>query len=245
MDLAEQLRTIGLNKAEIKVYLYLLEYGLSSPAQVAKGVKSIKTNTYNVLNALRDKDLIERRVHGKRFLYAANDPQALVTRLEQEKQAAEKVLPDLRALYKVQKNKPVTRYYYGIEGIKEIFARFDGAKSVLFILSTEKLFAADPIFFEKLRAEVVRQNIFIRDIITRDAGEKFAPAAKEAMKGYYDYRFLDKQYADLPTGIRIWNDNVALVTLEDPLFGIVLTDPHLAETFRVMFETMWEKSSEV
>jgi len=239
MDLDQELKNIGLNGSEINVYLYLLEQGLSSPAQIAKGVKSIRTNTYNVLQSLRDKGLIEREARGKRFFYVANDPTSLLVGLERRKQAVEKLLPDLRALYKKERNKPTTKYYYGIREIKDIFSQIENADEILFIISTEKLFAADPHFFKKFRQEVVAQGIFVRDILTRGAGATVAKETKEVMRGYYDYRFLPKKHRDLPTGIRIWNDTVALVTLEEPMFGMVLKDAFMSQTFRVIFETLW------
>ena len=240
MDLTQELKNIGLNKSEIAVYLYLLEHGVSSPAEIANGVQSIRTNTYNVLQELRDKSLIARHTRGKRFVYAANDPAVLLERIEREKKAAEQLLPDLRALYKKEKNKPSTKYYYGLEQIKEIFSQTDDAKEILFIISTEKLFAADQEFFKKLRQELMQRNIFVRDILTQDAGAHVAKDTKEVMRGYYDYRFLPKKYHDLPTSIRIWGDHIALVTLEEPLFGMVLTDQFMAQTFRIIFETLWQ-----
>lgn len=240
MDFAQELKNIGLNKSEISVYLYLLEHGVSSPAQIAKGVQAIRTNTYNVLQALRDKGLIVRQGHGKRFVYGANDPAALLERVEREKTVVERLLPDLRALYKKEKNKPSTKYYYGLEQIKEIFSQTDDAAEILFIISTEKLFAADPEFFKKLRQEFMKKNVFVRDILTRSAGVNIAKDTKEVMRGYYDYRFLPKKHLDLPTSIRIWKDHVALITLEEPFFGMVLTDQFMAQTFRVIFETLWQ-----
>ncbi|MBI3420925.1 MAG: hypothetical protein HY006_02575 [Candidatus Sungbacteria bacterium] len=85
----------------------------------------------------------------------------------------------------------------------------------------------------------MKKNIFVRDILTQGAGAHIAKDTKEAMCGYYDYRFLPKKYPDLPTSIRIWNNHIAFITLEEPLFGMVLTDPFMAQTFRVVFETLW------
>lgn len=39
---------------------------------------------------------------------------------------------------------------------------------------------------------------------------------------------------------RIGNDDLALITLEEPLFGMVLTDPFMAQTFHIIFETLWQ-----
>jgi len=61
MKLEEGLKNIGLKGSEIKVYLYLLENGVSTPPQIAKGTRIARTNTYHILRGLSEKGLIERQ----------------------------------------------------------------------------------------------------------------------------------------------------------------------------------------
>ena len=139
--IAKELKKAGLSKVEIGVYLYLLEQGLSTPPQIAKGTGILRANLYNTLLGLENKRLIAKQPKGSRFLYYATDPVSVIREIESRKQAVESVLPDLQALYKKEKNKPTIKFYYGMEQAKQVFGDISGEKKILFILATAKLFA--------------------------------------------------------------------------------------------------------
>ena len=67
MNLEEELKKAGLRKPEIVLYLYLLEKGISSAPELARGTGLLRANIYNVLQSLREKRLLERSMKGKRF----------------------------------------------------------------------------------------------------------------------------------------------------------------------------------
>src|SRR3989344_573125 len=240
MEIKDELKKVGLTGQEIAVYLYLLEQGVSSPPQIAKGTGILRPNTYGTIRELEKKGLIEHQEKGKRLLYIARYPLAILQNLEARRDAISRILPDLRSLFKATKNKPTVRFYYGLEEMKNIFDRIDGAKELLFIISSDKMFEAYPTFFERFRRSITSHQIFVRDILRQRSSVTIARKTKEVMKGYYDFRLFPKRYEDMPTTIRIWNDNVAFVILDEPELGVVLTSKALGATFQVMFETMWE-----
>lgn len=239
MELEKQLKKSGLSKPEIGVYLYLLEQGISSPPQIARGTRMKRANVYNVVQSLKEKGLVEKQPKGKRYLFGAKDPSSIVRVLEEKKEAITAILPDLRALYKADKNKPTIRFYHGMEQVRDLFGQIEGAQEIFFILSTNVLFETYPTFFKKFRTQAAKQGVFLKDILTKESGITISQKTREAMRGYYDFRLFPQNPEDMPTSIRIWNDHVALVTFDEPVFGTVLTSKSLAKTFRVMFETMW------
>lgn len=84
MNIQEQLKEIGLFESEIKVYLYLLENGLSTPPQIAKGTKIARPNCYQVLRSLKERGLIGEQKKGSRKVYIASDPVTLVESMERK-----------------------------------------------------------------------------------------------------------------------------------------------------------------
>jgi hypothetical protein len=46
--------------------------------------------------------------------------------------------------------------------------------------------------------------------------------------------FLPGKYGENLTDILIWEDNIALIALEEPIFGTVITSSSLADTFRTL-----------
>lgn len=241
MEIQKQLEELGLRESEIRVYLYLLKQGVSTPPQVAKGTGIARPNCYKVLQSLKEKGLIEEQKKDKRKAYLASDPIALVQTLERRKEAMDKMLPDLRALYTTQKNKPEIRFYDGFEQVKQIYLQTLSAKEILGVASTEKLFDLSPKFFDKYRKEVKKRGIDFRDIVTYKSGEKSGPKAKKELRGFYELKLLPKRYEDIPTDILIWDDNVALIVIDKPVFGTVLTNKHMAQTFRILFDLSWQK----
>lgn len=243
MDFSKELAKLGLSKPEIIIYLYLLEQGLSTPPEIIRSTKILRANAYLVLKSLSEKGLIDTQPKGKRKLYYAKSPDTLMQTLENRKNTLADMLPDLRALYKSQKNKPSIKFLYGLEEIKDLFTSTWGKEKVQYILSTNVLFETYPEAFDKYRKELKRKNIFVQDILTQKSAVSISEKTKEAMGIYYDYRLFEQKYEDMPTSIRIWDENIALVSFDEPAFGTVIQNEALAATFRVIFETLWKTSS--
>jgi predicted transcriptional regulator len=240
MNINDQLKELNLTRSEIKVYLYLLENGLSSPPQVAHGTAIARTNCYNILAKLQNEGLIKEQEKSKRKAYIADDPQALLRSIQKKQEAIERLLPDLRALYTIQKNKPKIRFYDGFEQVKEIYWQATNTDKLLALGSTKHLMDRDPVFFRKFEQALKVNNIFLQDLITQPSEKVGIDETKNILRGMYDFKLLPEKYSDFPTDIMIWSDNIALITLADPVFGTVITNQLLAQTFRFIFEMIRE-----
>jgi sugar-specific transcriptional regulator TrmB len=240
MQLQKQLKSIGLNNSEIEIYLYLLSNGISTPPQIAKGTRIARTNCYNILQELKNKDLITEQLYRKRKSYLANNPTSLIKDLDKKREIINNLLPDLAALFKTQKNKPIIKFYDGLEGIKEVFMQNLEADEILGIASTKQLFALDTKFFDYHRDEMKKKNIIFRDIITYASSEESMHISKGTMGALITHKILPKKYNDLPVDILVWQDKVALMITSDPIFGTVIQNEFMAKTFRMMFDVMWD-----
>jgi len=240
MDIEHQLKELNLTGSESKIYLYLLEQGLSTPPQIAHGTGIARTNCYNILSSLKDNGLIEEQEKGKRKAYIASDPEALLRSLQTKKEAVERLLPDLRALYTVQKNKPKIRFFDGFEQVKEIYWQATNTDKLLALGSTKHLTDNDPKFFLAWEKKMKDNGVVLQDLITNPSKSVGMNETQAILKGLYDFRLLPEKYSDFPTDILVWNDNIALITLKEPIFGTVITSALLAQTFRFIFEMVWE-----
>lgn len=235
MDFTKELQQFGLSKNEVVVYTYLLEQGISTPPQIAKGTAITRTNCYHLLQSLKEKGLIESHIQGKRKTYVASDPDSLLRAHDKKREALIHVVPDLRGLYTRQKNKPKVRFFDGYKQIQQIYLQSLEADQIHAIGSTKHLSKLGEGFFKKYMLEVKKKGIIFNDILTHashDEGEEI----KNALKGLYDQSYLPSEYNDFPTDILIWNNHIALITLSEPIFGTILTNPQLAQTFRMMFD---------
>lgn len=242
MDIREQLKSSGLRESEVKVYLHLLSHGFSTPPQIAKGTQIARPNCYKILEALKERRLVSEQLKGKRKAYAANDPSAIVHAMQMRAEAMTQLLPDLRALYAAQKNKPSIRFFEGADQVKEIFYEMLEAKEVMGVASTKKLYAAlTPEFFKTYIKQMREKNIVLRDILTKDSVLTSAPTPIEILKGLYEYRILSETLDALPVDILIWDHKIAFLSIETPIFGTLIENAAIAKMMKILFELSWEK----
>lgn len=239
--LEADLKQFGLNKSEAKIYLYLLGSGLSTPPQIAKGTGIARTNCYNILSSLREQGLIEAQANNKRKAYLARDPESIVSGLERRRKAAERLVPELRALYSSEKNKPKIRYFDGWEEVKEIFRETLSADVILALGSTEKVDSVDEKFLAWYTQALDERKIIFRDILTAASEERTAKQISAIRGALHTIKFLPAKAGDLPTDLFVWNDNIGILTLEEPIFGAIITSVPLSQTLRIILELLYEK----
>jgi hypothetical protein len=177
---------------------------------------------------------------GARKAYLARDPEALFLSLVEKKETVQRILPDLRALYTTQKNKPKIRYYDGLEEVKNIYLESLSAKKIYGLGSTKLFSDLAPEFFNRYLKQLKDRDIVFYDILTASSRAKGAPEVKSILKAFYEAKFLPSEYGDQPTDILIWDDNIALITLEEPIFGTAITSPLISKTFTIIFDVMWK-----
>ena len=237
-----QLQQLGLTQQEALVYLFLLENGQSTVKQLSKTLNISATNCYHLLDSLVAQKLITEVTGVKIKTYVARDPESLIQRTTDLQTIAQQLAPDLRALYTIQKNKPTVRFFDGQDGIQEIYLQTLHAqtKKIIAVGSTNQRNKSMQRFFDRYRKQVHDREIVVYDILTPNSAA-VANATKQVMRGYYDAKLLPKNVADIPTDILIWDDSVALITLQEPYFGTIITQPLIAQTMSAVLETLWAK----
>ncbi len=240
MDIADDLKQLDLTKSEIAIYLSLLESGLSTPPQIAKSTEIARTNCYNILNSLVGKGLVEEHIEGSRKSYLARDPQALMATIERKREVLGRILPDLRALHITQKNKPKIRFYDGWESVKEIYQQAAQSKEAWAIGSTKRLVDLDAKFFAEFEQTLKDREAVLHDILTPSSRGVAEGTTRPILKGLYDYAYFPSNIEDTLTDILVWDDNVALMALEAPIFGTIITNLLIAQSFRVIGKTLMQ-----
>ena len=89
---------------------------------------------------------------------------------------------------------------------------------------------------------IKQKGIFFQEILSNQSQVE-AEEAKKNMSPYYEYKILSEKYSDFPTDILVWDDSLALITLSEPVFGVMLINKALADTHRLQFEIMWNSLS--
>src|SRR3989338_906394 len=115
------LEDLGLTRAEIKVYVHLLELGTSTAGPILEKTCLQNSVVHRALNSLIEKSLINYILEGKRKLYQATNPENFYTYIDEKKRKFSEILPELKSKENSLKDKEIATIYKGIRGIQEVY----------------------------------------------------------------------------------------------------------------------------
>src|SRR3989344_5880538 len=121
----ETLEKLGLTKNESKVYLALLDLGLTSSKNIINKTNLHRQIVYDSLNLLIEKGLVSYIIQANRKYFKVNDPKNFLEyfnkkqeEIEREKEEFKKILPKLEI--KQVKEEQGATVYEGNKGIKSL-----------------------------------------------------------------------------------------------------------------------------
>lgn len=242
------LKSIGLTEGEIKVYLALLELGVSSIGAIIKKSFVSGSKTYEVLDRLAEKGLVGSITKNGVKYFEASSPERILDYLEEKKKNIEieksniqKVIPELILKQKSYQFSEV-KVFTGFEGAKTVYE--DAIKSLKkgeIILGwglTDQPESWESYFNEREKTRS-KKGIIHKTIIN----EKYKSVINLRKKlPNTKIRFFPKEL-EMPTSIELWKNKVAIfiVTNQNPL-TILIESEAAAESFRKYFYVMWEKA---
>lgn len=244
------LEQIGLSEEEAKVYSTLVTNGTLQARKIAYDSKVNRSLVYKILKKLSSYGLIEENTdQGKISRFTALHPSKLhdlVKKKEEELKLADhafhEAVSTLGAQFNLMCGKPTVRFYEGVEGIKILY------KDILHIGKDIKLIRSP---YDKRTPEldtVVKKQI--QSQIERNIKAKIiAP-----MEVLYDETLKKRDGAELVTRCRvpkeemdikaqviIYGEKVAFTSFADCMITTIVEDKTIAETFSILFESLWKK----
>lgn len=115
------LRSLGLDKDEIRLYGTLFTDGGMSVVDIARKLSLHRPRVYALLEQLRVRGLIDVHLRGKRQEYIAVSPERLKDIVMRIAEDTEQVLPELDRHYRGGKEKPSIATYEGAAGVTAVF----------------------------------------------------------------------------------------------------------------------------
>jgi HTH-type transcriptional regulator, sugar sensing transcriptional regulator len=120
----EKLQILGMNEKETKVYLYLVEYGISGASEIAKHLGFPKSTVNFLADTLWNNGYLSKSVRANTHYYEA-DISLLESQIEQDMSEKEKfiheVIPMLRLMNQNVKTKPKILFFDGEENCKKAY----------------------------------------------------------------------------------------------------------------------------
>jgi sugar-specific transcriptional regulator TrmB len=244
MGIEDELNRLGLDSKEARFYLAALELGQAPVRVIADKAGISRTNAYDVLDRLHRKGVVTHLERGttkkkKRYDVVAEDPGRLLTLLEEQRKAADAVLPDLRSIFSRSTVRPRIRLYEGPDGIRTVLYDTLNCRSKVLcgILSMRDLLdvpgraETDRYIGERIKAGIFLQVVRSRE---KDTGDIWQTSAAELREVRYT-----------PPGLVftmttwIYDEKVAIVSSRRENFGMTIESEEFARMQQNLFNVLW------
>jgi len=248
-DLKENLIKLGLTKAEIEVYFYLLSHGSQSIQEITKETKLPRSTINLTIEKFLADNIVRFYMVGKRKNYVIEDPENLInliTKQEREMQlkkaAFQQLLPKLDTIHFLKSQGDIkVEFLEGEEGFKKQYLKTlelkKGQEILRFGVSSEK-FTILPEFLREYRDEKNKKGIRTRLLLPE--GELAKMVQGDDKNDLRETRFLDKKTYDPKGMITIWDNKLSFTAWDKKLKTIIIDSEPMAEIMRSIFETCWK-----
>ena len=234
----ERLTQAGLSGNEAKIYLELLKRGSINASELAKKAGLDRTITYQVLNNLIEKGLVNYIFKEHKKYFSATKPANLLRPIKEQEDFVRNIIPDLEKIEKLKEVKQYVEVYEGKSGLKVLFEEILTAKELCFFGATGKSYDVLRWGMERIEKEFVKKGIKGRGIASRRIKGLRWSKLKNMKLRYVEggesrstsFGILDKE-------------KIGIICLEQekPLI-IMIRNEFIAETLQNYFEFMWKNS---
>jgi HTH-type transcriptional regulator, sugar sensing transcriptional regulator len=247
--LHKQLVNFGLSEKEAKIYLALLELEMATVFEVSKQSGINRSSAYVVLEGLKKKGFVGISDDKKIRNYIAASPETLLhsaraaaKKQEETKIGIESILPDLKALHKGTKHRPIVKVFEGEDGAKEVYLSLfsTNAKEIRTYANPINIFKRIPDFSHSFDIERGKRGI-----------KMFAinPGTEEIIAFYKHIQpslpaevvLIPEDKFKFSSDMGIYGDKITFVSPKYN-FGIVIENKEIAEMLKNNFDLAWEEA---
>lgn len=239
LDLKKELSNLGFSDNEALVYLALLELGSGSNTQISRKAGLNRITTFEVLKRLSQKGIVSGfKMKGVMYFGALN-PQILIKQQRESLGLLEKGLNEI-VQSKADFKKPKISNYSTKEGLKQIYEESLLSRSEILTFTNSKeikeYFGSE--YVDNYVSQRVKKGISVRGFaISGEVGEQDRLEGEEFLR---KVRLIPENHK-INNEIMIFDDKVALLSTKDEI-GIVIKNQSISESFRNIWEMLWEKS---
>ncbi len=247
MNLMEQLERLDLKGRQAKVYLALLQLGSASAIEIAKYTKLKHPTVYDVLDLLREKQLVCETVSGRRRLFSPEDPARLAEIENRRKEALDAVLPDLYALYCGGEKRPRVHYYEGAEGgeaLRSALLNVKAKEYFYFGAVREMLKLSTPECEAEYVRQRIRRGIWSWSIRNRAREMPEEEYMRPGEKNLRHVRYFPRAISDNISGLYLFDRTVAIASGLKENYTVFLESEELFILMKSLWQCMWEISEE-
>jgi len=238
--LSQLLQNIGFTEKEALVYLALMELGSGTVTDIAQRAKLKRSIIYIILEGLIKRGYVSEIPDTKINHYVAAEPTKILSDLKNKAANFKNLLPSLLAIYNKTTWKPKINYFEGKEGVQKIYRYIEHVKKADFITATGRIAEYMPEeveswITEKLSKTVplVGRHLLSNTKIDRDFAKRLKGTSQQI-------KFLPRGLT-LEMDVSIYENKVALTSLGEHLFIVVIESKELYNSMKTVFDLLWQQ----
>lgn len=236
-DLAKLIESIGFSEKEAQIYLTLLESGKAGVSTVSKKSGIKRPTTYVILEELAQKGYATLSPGKKILSYQAVDPSVILIQKRTDLKNFAEMVPFLQTIGNKGGAAPKIHYIADKEGILNMYESLNFAKESFCISSYAQIDAQFPGIvdfwikgYEKKSYKTTVKHMIPDSPNDLAFGKRFKTAGQ-------DVRVFPRAF---DTDIVITENKVALSSLSDTPFLVLIESEKLARSLRPIFDLVWD-----
>lgn len=237
------LKHTRLNDKQASVYLALLQLGKGTVSEIATIANLKRPITYIILAELHGMGYArELPEAGKIMTYAAADPAAIFTEMEQNVRNFREMLPYLRAMQR-SAGKPYVTYYSGHDGAASAFSQIRKPKEARYALSGHEAMKVIPDEVERWKKMYQSGKAAKggRHLLT-DTPEDYAYGDVLKQAGQVVRYLLPGQGFGIDLALA--DNKVFLTSFDEVIHVTVIESEVVYSSLCILFDLAWENSRE-
>ncbi len=243
MEIKKLLSEVGLTERESKVYLALLETGLTTTGPLVKKSGVPNSKIYEILESLQNKGLVSWIIKSKTKYFQASDPKKILTIFREKEKEIENLLPVLEARQKKVEEKQFVELY---EGSKAIFAFLNnlmadakkGENYFSFSLGKEHEDKKVEIFYKNFGTKREKKGLVVKILANKETKKIFRKVYSDRI--WFLKKIVRFTGFNFPQGIVIFRDHTVMMNWTENPIAIHIHSKKTAKQYERFFKDLWK-----
>lgn len=238
----------GFSTKEARVYLAILEYGESTASMISKKAKVERSTVYDVVSDLKNKGLVF--VQDKKSVrhFSALSPEILIERFRDNLKRAESIMPDLISMAYSSPIKPRTKFYEGINGLKQVLRDFSHSNENSYLFTDYKKMPEElrDFLWEEVIPERKKRDSFARLIVPNNKANREESKKDKARFG--EHRMVEFPISEVnPLELSLYGTStVAFISYsKNEMFAFTINSLAIHSVLKNIFWLIWNNTRDI
>lgn len=235
-EFIELLKSIGLTKGEIDVYLDLLKNQASTAYLIAKRINQHRSGVYDSLRKLQNKALIVEIKDKNKSLFQTKEYTSIEEYLKQKQEDLKKITPYLKEISNTEMPEGKVSISYGLARLRTIFSNIleSNDEVLIWILPSNVNEVLGDWFLKEINQRIIKNKVPVK-LICSNTGS-ISNLEKNPL---LEFKMLNEES---PMFTIVSSNYVFLVVLGSTITVIEMKDANIANGFKARFLFSWEKA---